>query len=472
MSLTLAVRNTFVQFMGRIFSTIFGVVALAIITRYLGQERYGWYTTVSTFLQFFGILADFGLTLITAQMISEPGADENKIISNIFTLRFWLSVVFFGTAMILIWFFPYPAIIKWGVMVFTLSLFAVTLQNIFVGLFQKHLAMAGVAWGDMLGRGIILVGYAICVWQGLNLLSILFISVVANVLQLGLLWLYARKYIQIKFAYDFSMHKEILQRSWPVAISIAFNLVYLRADTLVLSLVSTQAEVGLYGAAYRIIDVLTSVPTMFMGIMLPMLTYAWVSGGREQFSRYLGRAFDFLSILGWPFLLGGVILSRRVMIFVAGKAFVSSGQYLQILLVALFFIFFGLLASHTILALQKQRQMIIWYLIDAFLSLAGYIILIPVYGAVAAAWVTVFSEGFILFVAGYQVIKTSKVRLNLVIFVKSGLAAALMGLVILQFYSWNFLILMFTAAAVYFFVLFLLKGLTMEMFLSLVKSDR
>ena len=75
--------NTFFQISGKVGSTVIGLFTIAIITRYLGQAGFGQYTTIMTFLQFFGILVDMGLTLTTAQMISETGADEKKIMSNI-----------------------------------------------------------------------------------------------------------------------------------------------------------------------------------------------------------------------------------------------------------------------------------------------------------------------------------------------------------------------------------------------------
>ena len=471
MSLTKAVRHTLIQLTGRAFSTLFGVVALGVITRYLGQEQFGWYTTITVFLQFFGILADFGLTLITAQMLAQPGADETKITSNLFSLRLFISTVFFGSALILVWFFPYPLIIKWGVWVYAASLFAITLQNIFVGFYQKHTQMERVAWGDVLGRGLILAGYILCAILKLNILLILAVSVVANLAQLILLWSGVTKFVKIKFSFDKEIYKEALTRSWPIAISIAFNLLYLKADTLILSVIRPQTEVGLYGAAYRVIDVLTSIPTIFMGIMLPLLTSSWILQNKEEYSKYFRRAFDLMSLAAWPLLIGGVILSSRIMSFVAGQNFSASGNYLQILLVAMFCIFFGVISAHAILSLNKQKQMIKWYLLDAVLSLAGYFIFIPQFGAYGAAWVTVFSEAFIMLVTYIVVIKTTGIWPGLKISFKSLAASLIMAVAVIFLQSYNLIFILSAAIITYFAVLYLLRGITKKMFLALFKQD-
>lgn len=462
MSLPLIARNTIYQFIGRGFSTLFGLLALAAITRYLGPEKYGWYTTVFTFLQFFAILADFGLTLISAQLIAEPGADEEKITSNLFSLRLLISTFFFGGAMLLIWFFPYPLLIKEGVLVVTGSLFAVTLQNIFMGLFQKHLRMDKVAIGDAYGRLVILIGYFLCIWFKWGLLPILLISVLANVSQFFLLLRYSRAFVKIRLVCDWPLYREIFKRSWPIAISIAFNLIYLKADTIILSLVRSQTEVGIYGAAYRVIDVAATIPVMFMGIMLPHLTAAWRTD-KEKFKHYFRRAFDFMGLAGLPFVIGGIYLAGPLMTFVAGAEFAVSGQYLRVLLVALLTIFFGALSGHVIVALNRQRVMIWGYIIDAILSLIGYLIFIPRYGAMGAAWVTVFSEALILVLTFIVVERDIRAWPNFAIFGKCLLGCALMILAIHFIPTPHFVLTLLLGVLVYSLVMLLTRGVTKEM---------
>ena len=83
--------NTIIQVISKVIATALGLVAIAIMTRYLGREGFGQYTTIVTFLSFFGIIADLGLTLVTVQMISQPKVDENKILSNLFSLSLFFK---------------------------------------------------------------------------------------------------------------------------------------------------------------------------------------------------------------------------------------------------------------------------------------------------------------------------------------------------------------------------------------------
>jgi len=81
--LTKVAYNTIMQIISKVITALLGLAVVTIMTRYLGRTGFGQYTTIITFLSFFGIFSDLGLTLTTAQMISQPGADQNKILEFI-----------------------------------------------------------------------------------------------------------------------------------------------------------------------------------------------------------------------------------------------------------------------------------------------------------------------------------------------------------------------------------------------------
>ena len=86
--------NTAGQIILRGFDIVFGVITLGLITRYLGQEGFGYYTTVFAFLQLFIIIIDFGLYLtLLREISSQPKERISFITSNIFTLRLLSSLM-------------------------------------------------------------------------------------------------------------------------------------------------------------------------------------------------------------------------------------------------------------------------------------------------------------------------------------------------------------------------------------------
>jgi len=409
MSLKRAIAaNTIVQVAGKVAGTVFGIVTVGIMTRSLGAAGYGAFTTALTFLQFFGILVDFGLTLTMAKLLAEPGADEGKVASNVFTLRMATAAVFFAIAPVVALAFPYGADIRTAILLGTLSFFAMTGAQVLGGLFQKKLSAGYAAFAEVAGRGVLLVGTLLAARAHAGLMAFVLALVIGNAVQFIIAFVAARRLVPLRFAYDAVLWRRIVHESWPIGISIVFNLIYLKGDVIILSLSRAQEEVGLYGAAYKVLDVVTVVPMIFMGLALPVLTASWIAGNKEEFSRRLRSAFDAMTLIALPLAFGAWPVARDLMVLVAGPEFADSGRYLAILMLAGAAVFWSGLYGHTVVAIGMQRKMIAVYALDAALSLALYFLYVPRYGGVAAAWVTVFAEVFIALAAAIAVIAVTK----------------------------------------------------------------
>lgn len=463
--------NTIVQVISKIIATALGLVAIAFITRYLGQFGFGQYTTIIAFLSFFGIMADLGLTLVTVQMISRPGVDQDKILSNLLGLRLVSAILFLGLAPLIVLFFPYDPLIKIGVAITTLSFFFIALNQILVGLFQKHLRLDKVSIAEVVGRVVLVLGVFIVIKMDRGLLGIMTAMITASAISFLLHYLFSRAYARIKLHFDFKFWRQIITKSWPLTLTIVFNLIYLKTDTLLLSLIKRpsaigiMAEVGLYGAAYKVIDVLITFPFMFAGIILPILTALWAEGNQQKFKSILQKSFNVMVILAVPLAVGTQFLAKDIMILIAGQEFAPSGPILQILILAACLIFFGNMFAHAIIAIDKQRKIISAYIFTAITAVIGYLIFIPHFSYFGAAWVTIYSETVIVLASIYLVWKFTQFRPNFKIFLKSLAAAIIMAIAIYtlnNYFTNNLLIILCSAAIIYFAALYLFKGLTKQ----------
>lgn len=453
--------NTLIQIIGKVISTILGLIAIAIMARYLRETGFGQYTTIITFLSFFGIMADFGLTLITSQMISQPRTDQPTLLNNLFSLRLVSAIIFLGLAPLIVFFFPYEPIIKIGVTITSLSFFFIALNQILVGFFQKNLTMTVVSAAEVISRIILLGGIVFTAWLDLGLLTIMAATVASSAISFIMHYWFARRFIKITWQINFTVWREIIKKSWPLGLTIVLNLIYLRADILILSLLKSQNEVGLYGAAYKIIDVLTSLPFMFAGLILPILSLAYASSNIKQFNKVLQKSLDIMFTLAIPLIIGAELVAKPLIILVAGKDFAPAGGILQILILAVGFIFIGCLLAHAVIALDKQKKAIGAYIFTAITALAGYLIFIPSYSYYGAAWVTVYSELAIAVFSLYIVIKYSQFKLNFNVLFKSIMASLIMALftyLLLNKLSLIFIIPL--AGLIYLVCLYLFKGIS------------
>jgi len=471
--------NTIIQITSKLIATALGLAAVAIITRHLGQHGFGAYTTILTFLSFFAIAADLGLTLVTVQIISQPKMDEEKAMANLFALRLVTAVLLLGLAPLAVLFFPYSPAIKMGVLVGTLSFLCVALNQVLVGLFQKNLRMDKVSIAEVTGRLVLVAGVALVAWLDWGLLGVIWATVVGNILNFLLHFLFARGFVRLRLDFDLQFWRQIITRSWPLALTIVFNLIYLRSDTLLLSIIDRQTEigimneVGLYGAAYKVIDVIVSLSFIFAGIILPVMTARYAVRDWNGFKRVVQKAFNVMALLAVPMLVGTQFVARDVMVLIAGKDFVSSGPVLKILMGAAAVIFLGNIFAHVVIAIEKQKKVIWLYLFTAITSLAAYFIFIPIYSYYAAAWITIYSEIMIAVGSFLYVWYYTGFLPHMAIFLKAILAAGLMALGIhameLAGITQLWAVLP-TAVIAYFAFLYLFKALTKQDILDLLNK--
>jgi O-antigen/teichoic acid export membrane protein len=424
--------NTLVQTFGRLVGSVLGVLTVAVMTRSLGASGYGAFTTATSFLQFFGILVDFGLTLTMTRMLAtaKDRAEEDRIASNVFTLRLCSGLAFFGLAPVIALAFPYGADVQQAIVIGAVSFFAMASSQVLTGVFQKHMATGRAAFAEVAGRTVLFGGALYAANAGAPLSTFMVALVLGNLVQLAIALTGARKFAHIGLAFDIPMWKRITSESWPIGVSIAFNLVYLKGDVVIMSLSRTQAEVGLYGAAYKVLDVITVVPMIFMGLVLPLLATAWHARDKDEFGSKLSKAFDALSLMALPLAFGTFPVARDLMVLVAGSEFAGSGAALVVLMLAAAAVFWSALFGHAVVAIGLQKKMIAAYAADAALSLGLYFWAVPKFGGAGAAWVTVFSEVFIMICTAWAVLRVTGARLRLTVFLKALLASAVMALVV------------------------------------------
>lgn len=453
-------HNTLLQISGKAVAMVLGVATVAVMLRYFGDEGYGKFTTAVTFLSLFAVIVDFGLTLITIQMISEPGADESKILGNLLSLRLITGFVVFSAAPLVGLLFPYSTEIKLAIAVGSIAYLFQTMGQMLTGVYQKRLRMMGVVVAELVARAILLGGMLLVVAVSANLLEAMTALVVSNVAQALLLLAMANHLVRFRAQIDLRLWKEIIHRAWPIGVSIFFNLIYLRGDIILLSLMRTQAEVGQYGGAYKVIDVVTTLPVMFMGLALPILVRAWKERDRAAFAETMQKAFNFFSMIAVPLAVGSFALATPLMVLVGGEQFGSAGPILAILSPAAAMVFYGALFGHAVVAVEKQRAMVIGYALTAAVSIGAYLLLIPLYGTLGAAWVTLLSETLVAAITAAVVWRESRWRPRLVVFSKVLAASITMYLFLAISGSLHVIPQVVIGSLIYLVVLVALGGVT------------
>ncbi|MFY9458079.1 MAG: polysaccharide biosynthesis C-terminal domain-containing protein, partial [Candidatus Spechtbacterales bacterium] len=267
--------------------------------------------------------------------------------------------------------------------------------------------------------------------------------------------------------------------AWPIALSIVLTLIYFKIDAIFLSFMKPAADVGIYGAAYRVLEGLIFFPAMFAGIIMPMLSRDAVSD-HAHFKEVFVKSMRVIAIFAVPLTAGGILLSYSIANLIGGKEFLISGAPLQPLFIATGLIFFGNLLGRAIIALDLQKKAMFAYLFGVILNVVLNFIFIPKYSYMGAAWTTVATEFLIVAFLFWLVWDKTRVSFGARGIIKAVFAAAVMSGALFLFASpigepltfWKLGPVTLLGAGVYFAALYLVRGVNKKEVLSIFITKR
>ncbi|MBU0648444.1 flippase [Patescibacteria group bacterium] len=464
--------NTLVQTVGKVMVVATSVTTISLLTRYLGEEGFGEYTTTMTYLGFFGIVVDLGMYLIVVRELARDKKEGEKYLNNAFGLRLILGLLILALAPLLAYLvFPYSSVVDLAIAIGAVSFWFINLNQIVVSLFQVNLHMWKLVVGEVLGRLAILGLTYFFVLQNGDLLSFIWANVVGNVVLFGVSYLFAVRYIKLVPKFDWKIWKVILVETLPLAVVVLLNRIYFNIDTIFLSVFKSQEEVGIYGLPYKVLDILISFPSIFAGLVFPTLAKHGL-GKLSELRRVYQKSFDFMMLTSLPMLVGLVMLADPIIRLLGGKeGFSDSVLILQILSVAVLFVFFSTLSNNLVIAVKMQKKLMTISLVSVVINLALNIWLIPKYSYWAASSITVLTEFIVMIMSGVFVWGYVKVLPNLKMTMKVVPSVVIMGLVLYWLSSWNLFLLVIVGGAIYVMMMFFLGGISREMIMNVIGKD-
>lgn len=218
-----------------------------------------------------------------------------------------------------------------------------------------------------------------------------------------------------------------LRESWPLFINQLLAGLFFKVDSLLLPRLAGATAAGSYAAAYKVIDGVGVISSSVTLALFPRLARD-ASAERERLARAYRLALRFLLQLAFPLAAVVSLLAEPIVALVAGPAFLPDGALaLSLLIWFLPFSFFNGLTQYVLIALGRQRSLTAAFLVAFAFNLAGNLLLLPRFGIVAAAAVTILSEVVLLVPFAWIAIRALPGTLPLRDTWNAGLATLLMA---------------------------------------------
>lgn len=207
--------------------------------------------------------------------------------------------------------------------------------------------------------------------------------------------------------------KEILKNSYPYAILASLMLIYTKSDTVLIKELypNGNEQVGIYAAAYRLIDALNMIAVLFSGLLYPI--FSRMIKEKEDINALVKTAF---SILVLPSIILAIFSSMNangILFFLSDNHAEESADVFRIIIYSFIFICNGYVFGTLLTANGNIRLLNQIALAGVILNIALNIIYIPAYGAIASAYISIITFGFVTTMQMIYAFKYFNFKLNI-----------------------------------------------------------
>ncbi len=392
--------NTIVQIIGRGVVIGFTIFTTALLTRNLGVAGYGDYVFITAFIMFFHSVADWGTGIISVREASRDKDLAEKIYGNSLVLRLMIAIASLLLINLAIFFLPqFSRLILPSVIASTLLLFW-SIRTSCQIVFQSKLRFDQHVLVEVFSSGLFVL-FLVWLLRFSSDLSLIFLGLsfsgfLATILALIL----ARRLTNFVFQLDKKLIRRIFFEALPTGALLLVFSVYNRIDIFILQSIKGAEPVGIYGLAYKVHDNLVLGAAFLANSFFPVISkYGKISELKKGFKpmrEIYQKLFDVLLIAGIAIIAFIFIAAPLIIQIIGGHEFQTSILVLRILVFGTFIAYFNHLTGYSLIALGKQKISLLVAILALFWNIGLNLLLIPRFSYLAAAGVTIATEGLVL----------------------------------------------------------------------------
>jgi O-antigen/teichoic acid export membrane protein len=462
-------KNSLAPIVLNLFNRLIDMAFAFIMLRLLGPAAAGTYYYAVVIFGWFDILTNFGLnTLLTREVARNLNAAGSYLL-NSSLLRLALAA---AGVPLLIGFLAVrsalePALDSTAIFAIVLLYIGLVPNSISTGLtallyaYQKAEIPSAVATVTVIlksaaGAAVLLAGYGV--------IGLAAVSIALNIVTLSLLALSVRAAMRERTSERLSVRRDLLHGmiagGFPLMLNHLLATVFFKIDVVILEPLQGNAVVGQYSTAYKWLDALGVIPSLFTMALLPIMARQ-AHEDREGLRRNYHFAVKLLVSLAIPIAVITTFGAYFLINLLGGARFLPNGALaLQIMVWFMPIGWINSLTNYVLVALDQQARMKWAFLAGVSFNVVTNLLFVPLYGFQAAAVTTILSE-LVLLIAFYRLLRRALGAVNWVALLwRPSAAGVCMAGAALALWSASPLLAVLVSGALYAGVLWLLRPFT------------
>jgi len=372
-----------------------------LIVRNLGAQVFGQYAAVLAFGMTFAIISDLGLSPYTVRQVARwrNAADglehANELYGNVLILRLALSFLATALLVTVAWLTGRPPLMIGAIALNAVSLFLYSIQGTSEAVLAGFERLDIAAGAKVLNQLVFVFVGAIVLWMGIGYYGL----IVANLLGVALMMVACWRSVHTLGIQP----RSVTIRSWPAllraglpfgVIGFALGLSY-KFDTVLLNVYRSDLETGYYNAVYNLVFSAVVFSNAFNTALYPSLARQAISSP-STLPKIYERALRYLMVISLPIAVGMWVLADQLVPLLFKVAYLPAVPALQILTWVIPLMFASEFLGYIVVIAGKESRVAQAITISTAINVAANLVLVPRFGFLAAAAMTVATEAVLV----------------------------------------------------------------------------
>jgi O-antigen/teichoic acid export membrane protein len=387
----MAIRGGAIRVLGFAAGVLVSLGSATVLLRYLGISSFGRYVTVTSMIALVAGVTEAGINVYgIREWGARAGPDRRTLLANLLTMRLILTAVGIACAVCFGLAVGYRQVLVLGTLVAGAGLLIQVIIDVLSISLQAQLQLGRLTAVELSRRILALVAIGALALLDASLLPFLAASAIAGAAALALIVRLVRSSITIRLGFDWHIWRELFAETLPFSVALSIANIYLYVTVIIMSLIATATQTGLFATSFRITQVALVIPGLLLTAVFPLLTGSRSEPGSR--GNMVGKVFTVAAICGVWMSLAIALGAPLIIDAIGGGQARAAVSVLRIQGVILTASFVSTSNAFNLVALRRYRPLVIASASVLALNIVLTLVLVPAFGARGGAVADVISE--------------------------------------------------------------------------------
>lgn len=385
--------NALLNSLQTILNLIFPLITFPYVSRVLSVDSIGKYNFSSSIVSYFILIAGLGISRFAVR----EGAklrDDRKLFSvfasEIFTINLCSTAFSYLLLFITLLLVSSLQSYKEAILIFSIQIFFTTVGMDW--LYTIYEEYGYITIRNIIFKIISIILLFTLVKHSDDYLKYVSITVFASTGSYLLNFFHAKRFFDLTLRWNFNW-REYLIPIFSIFGTMVAVTIYVSSDTTILGFLKGDYAVGIYSIATKIYGMIGPVVSSTMAVAIPRLAMLIGQKRYLEYRSLLTELINTIIVVIFPVMTGLVLVSKDVVLLIAGSNFLRSAVSLKILSIALLFGTINTIFVECVLIpAKRENKTLVSSIVAAIVNILLNFAMIPIFIEKGSAVTTVIAE--------------------------------------------------------------------------------